>query len=134
MAADLSLIMDAAQRQPHELPTQRPRDGLAQARLPHAGRPHEAEDGRAQALGPLPDGHIFQDPFLDFFYPVVVFIQDPGGQLDVPALGRRLAPGQGDQPIDVGPDDADLRRSGRNALHPVDLLQGAFLDRVGHPG
>jgi len=133
MTTDLGLIVDAAERQPHELAAERARDRLTQAGLANAGRADEAQDRRAQALRALADRHVFQDAFLDFLHAVMVLVEHGGGGLDVPGLFRRRSPGQGDQPIDVGPDDADLGRGRRNALHPVDLLQGTFLDALRHP-
>ena len=108
VTADLGLVVDAAEREPHELAPQGPGDRLAKAGLADAGRTDEAQDGRPQALRALPDGHVLEDPFLDFFDAVVVFVQDLGRQLDVPGLGDRATPGEGNQPIDIGPDDAHL--------------------------
>ena len=41
--------------------------------------------------------------------------------------------GQADEPVDVGPDHAHLRRGRGDPAHPVDLLEGAGAHLVGHP-
>ena len=44
VAADLSLVADTAERHPHELAVERPRDRLADRRLAGARRPDQRED------------------------------------------------------------------------------------------
>src|SRR6202030_3198223 len=58
MTPDLRLVMDAAERQPDELASERTGNRLAQAGLPHTRRADKAQDRRAQTLRPLPDGHV----------------------------------------------------------------------------
>ncbi len=64
----------------------------------------------------------------------MVLVEDLRGLLDVVEVVRGHVPGQADQPVHVGPDDADLWRGGGDPAHPVDFLQGARLDLVGHAG
>ena len=52
--------------------------------------------------------------------------------LDVEVVVGGDVPGQADQPVDVGPDDADLGRGGRDPAHAVDFLERARLDLLGH--
>src|ERR1700694_4566841 len=134
MTPDLGLVVDATQGKPDELAPQGPRNRLAEARLPDTGRPDEAQDRRAKGLRALADGHVFQDAFLDFLDAIVIFVEHRGSGLDVPGFLRWRPPGQGDQPIDIGPDDADLGRCRRDALHPVDLFQGTLFDAIRHAG
>src|SRR5207248_10081996 len=134
VAADLRLVTDAAERHANELPSHRSRDGLPEARLAHAGRPHEGEDRRAQTRGELAHGHVREDPVFDLGQAVVVLIEDLRGLCDVPIIARGFAPGERDEPIDVGPDDAGLGRSLRDLLETTNLLQRLFLDGVGHAG
>src|SRR5438132_8612902 len=84
MTADLGLVVDAAKREPDELAPQRSRNRLAEAGLANAGRPHEAENRRAEALRALADGHVLQDPFFDFLDTIVVFVEHGSSGLDVP--------------------------------------------------
>ena len=64
----------------------------------------------------------------------MVLVEDFRRLLDVPAFRRRRGPGQRHQPVDIGANNPDLGRGGRNALHPVDLFEGAFLDGIRHAG
>ena len=134
VAADLGLVVDAAEAHPHELAAHRPGDALAQAGLAHAGRSDEGEDRAADLVGERPDGEVLEDPLLDLLEAVVVLVEDPGGFLDVELVVGRRVPGQADQPVDVRPDDADLGRGGRDPAHPVDFLDRPGLDLVGHAG
>ena len=79
-------------------------------------------------------GEVFEDAFLDLLEAVVVLVEDPGGFVDVELIVGRDVPGQADQPVDVGPDDADLGRGGRDPAHPVDFLDRPRLDLLGHAG
>ena len=126
--------MNAAEREPNELAAQCPSDRLTEAGFPDARRSDETENRRAQALRALPDGHVFQDPFLDLLDAVVVLIEHFRRHFDVPGLAGRRSPGQGDQPIDVRPDDANLGRGRRNALHSVDFFESALFHAFRHPG
>src|SRR5207237_2712708 len=61
VATDLRLVADAAERDPVELPAERPRDRAAERRLADAGSADEAQD-RVLARGPqLPDGEVLED-------------------------------------------------------------------------
>src|SRR5207302_6993077 len=85
VAADLRFVVDAAQRHARELPTEGPRDRLAERGLADAGRPDQGDDrARAPAphlllpaLGPpLADGQELDDPVLDFFESGEGLVQD----------------------------------------------------------
>ena len=134
VAADLGLVVDAAEAHPHELAAHRPGDALAQRRLADAGRADEGEDRAADLVGEGADGEVLEDPLLDLLEAVVVLVEDPGGFLDVELVVGRDVPGQADQPVHVRPDDADLGRRGRDPAHPVDFLDRPGLDLVGHAG
>ena len=56
------------------------------------------------------------------------------GFLDVEVVVGGDVPRQADQPVDVGADDADLRRGGRDPAHAVDFLDRPRLDLLGHAG
>src|SRR5438552_4407604 len=134
VAADLGLVADAAERHADELAAHRASDGLAEARLADAGRADEAEDGRAQVLAELAHGHVLDDPVLHLRQAVVVLVEDLRGLGDVPVVARRLVPGQRDEPVHIGPDDAGLRRGLRDLLETAHFLEGLLLHRVGHAG
>src|SRR5438876_2914177 len=134
VAADLGLVADAAERHADELAAHRASDGLAEARLADAGRADEAEDGRAQVVAELAHGHVLDDPVLHLRQAVVVLVEDLRGLGDVPVVARRLVPGQRDEPVHIGPDDAGLRRGLRDLLETAHFLEGLLLHRVGHAG
>ena len=134
MAADLGLVVDAAEAHPHELAAHRPGDALAQARLAHAGWADEGEDRAADLVGEGTHSEVFEDSFLDLVEAVVVLVEDPGGFLDIELIVCGRVPRQADEPIHVGPDDPDLGRGGGDPAHPVDFLDGPGLDLLGHAG
>ena len=122
MAADLGLVMDAAEAHAHELAAHGARDALAQRRLADAWRADEGQDGAADRVRQGAHREVLEDALLDLLEAVVVLVEDPGGFLDVEAVVGGDVPRQADQPVDVGADDADLRRGGRDPAHAVDLL------------
>ena len=134
VAPDLGLVPDAAQRDPHELPSQRPRDGLAQGGLADPGRPDEAEDRPLHFLLHLADGEVLQDPLLDLFQVVVVFVQNLRGRLDVEVVLGLLAPGQLHQPLEVGPDRGRFGGVRVHLLKALELLFGLLEDFLRHLG
>src|SRR4030095_1513100 len=72
VTADLGLVTHATEREPVELPPERPRDRPSQRRLADAGRTDEAED-RILAFGPdLLHGQVLEDPVLDLVQPLVI--------------------------------------------------------------
>ena len=107
---------------------------LPSARLAHAGRADEGEDRAADLVGERAHGEVFEDPLLDLLEAVVVLVEDAGGFLDVELVVGRDVPGQADQPVHVGPDDADLGRRGGDPAHPVHFLDRAGLDLLRHAG
>ena len=134
VAADLGLVVDAAEAHPDELAVHRPGDALAERRLADAGRPDEGEDRAADLVRERAHREVLEDALLDLLEAVVVLVEDAGGFLDVELVVGRDVPGQADQPVHVGPDDADLGRGGRDPAHPVDFLDRARLDLLRHAG
>ncbi len=122
VAADLGLVPDAAQRQPHELAVEGARDRAAERRLADAGRTHEAEDRPLQALLEGVDGQELEDALLDLLDVVVVLVQDLARAVDVPRVLRDDAPRQAGHPVEVRADDRGLGRVGMAALEALDLL------------
>ena len=132
VAADLRLVVDAAEAHAHELAAHRAGDALAERRLADAGRADEGEDRAADLVGEGADREVLEDALLDLLEAVVVLVEDLGGLLDVVEVVGRDVPRQADEPVDVRPDHADLGRGGRDPAHPVDFLERAGLDLVGH--
>ena len=134
VAADLGLVVDAAEAHPDELPAHGPGHALAERGLAHAGRSDERQDRAADRVGQGAHREVLEDALLDLLEAVVVLVEDLGRLLDVePVVGRRV-PRQPDQPVDIGPDDSDLGRGRRDPAHPVDLLDRPGLDLLRHAG
>ena len=95
VAADLRLVVDAAEAHPDELAAHRPGDALAERRLADAGRADEGEDGAADGVRQGPDGEVLEDPLLDLLEAVVVLVEDLRGLLDVVAVLRGHVPRAG---------------------------------------
>ena len=109
VAADLGLVVDAAEAHPHELAAHGPGDALAERRLADAGGADEGEDRAADLVREGAHREVLEDALLDLLEAVVVLVEDPGGFLDVELVVRRDVPGQADEPVHVGPDDARPR-------------------------
>jgi hypothetical protein len=129
VAADLRLVADAADRDAGELPAQRLGDRLAERRLADSGRADETEDrAREVAVLELRDREVLDDPILDLVQVVMVRVEHLARLDEVEVVLRLLVPGQADDPLDVGADDAVFGGGGRQLLEPpqlaVDRLAG----------
>jgi hypothetical protein len=156
--------VDAAKRDAHELPPERPRDRLAEAGLADAGRPDEAEDRLAgdavggglravvrrrrldaavlddlggtglAVLAELLDRQILEDAVLDLLEVVVVLVEDRARLRDVDLAAGQRVPGQAGHPVEVGADDAVLRRGRRHVREPIELALGLAARLLGQSG
>ena len=139
VAADLGLVADAAERHPHELSVERTGDRLADRGLARPGRADQGED-RAGALvlldspllAQLAHGQVLDDPLLHVLQAGVVGVEDLAGDLRVEPLVRRLTPGHGQEPVEVGADHRRLARGIAHALEPVELALRLLAHLVGH--
>ncbi len=111
-------------------------DALAQGGLAYPGRSHEAKDGSVAPdlllLGKLAHRKIFQDALLYILEAIVVLIQDPLGDGDVQDLRVSLSPGNIQKPVQIGPAHRGLGGAGLHALQALKLLEGLFLNPLGH--
>ena len=76
VAADLGLVMHAAEADAHEFAVHGARDRLAERGLADAGRTDEAQDRRLALRRELAHGEIFDDAPLDLVEAVVVVVED----------------------------------------------------------
>ena len=141
MAADLGLVADAAQRHAHELASGGPGDRLADRGLAGAGRADQREDGAglgvgldAALLAQLAHRQVLGDAVLDVLEAGVVGVEHRAGRDRVEALLGALAPGHGDQPVEIGADHARLAGLLAHPLEPAELLDGLLVGRLGHLG
>src|SRR5581483_7916810 len=96
--------------------------------LAHAGRSDETEDRAADVVLELRDGEVLEDALLDLLEVVVVLIEDPARSLEVEVVLRGLVPGQGQEPFQVGPDDAVLGCGRRQLLEARELAVRGLCD------
>ena len=134
MAADLGLVVDAAQADAHELPPQGPGDALAQRGLPRPRRAGEAEDWPLHVFLELAHREIFEDPLFDFFQVVVVVVEHLAGASEVETVAAGLRPGQDGQPVEIRPDDRILGRAGVHPAQSFDLPLGFGQNVLGRLG
>ena len=109
MAADLRLVVDAAQGDAGHIPVNGLRHTGGNGGLAHAGRTYQTEDLSLQLRRQLLDGQKFQDALLYLVQAVVVGIQDLAGRLHVHPLLRLLAPGQLQHRVQIVADHGGLR-------------------------
>ena len=76
VAADLRLVVDAAEAHAHELAAHGPRDALAERRLADAWRSDEGEDRAADLLRQRAHREVLEDALLDLLEAVVVLVED----------------------------------------------------------
>ena len=134
VAADLGLVMDAAERDADELPPHGAGDRLAERRLADAGRADEAEDRRLALRRELAHGEILDDAALDLVEAVMVLVEDAARLLEVDRLLGRELPGQLDQPVEIGADHAVFGRRLGHALEPAEFAPRLLLDLLRHLG
>ena len=134
MAADLGLVVHAAERHAHELAAHGARDRLAERGLADAGRADEAQDRRLALRRELAHGEIFDDAPLDLRQAVVIGVEDAPRLLDVDRLLLGQLPGQFDQPVEIGAHHAVFGGAFGHALQAAQLLAGGVLDFLRHAG
>ena len=134
VAADLGLVVHAAEADAHELPAHRARDRLAERGLADAGRADEAEDRRLALRRELADRQELDDALLIFSRPKWSSSRMRPRLGDVDRLLLGQPPGQLDQPVEIGADHAGLGGGLRHALVAAQLLAGLALDLLGHAG
>src|ERR1700730_2920811 len=121
MAANLGLVADAAERQPHELASQGARYRAAERGLAGPRGADEAQDGPLGVALELAHGEELQDALLDLFEIEMVFVEDRAGVLDVKIVAGGNRPWHADQPVEVGRNPGMLGRFGRDHLEPIEL-------------
>src|SRR5439155_86589 len=124
VAAALRLLPHPAQADAHYLATQGPGDRLANGGLAHARRADEAEDRALHLSGQLAHREELQNPLLHLGEAVMILIQHLLRLVDIDPLLALLAPGDSDQPVQVGADDDALRGLERDLLEPLAGAEG----------
>ena len=81
-----------------------------------------------QVVLELAHGEELEDAVLDLVEVVVVAVEDLAGMLHVEVVLAARAPGQGDDPVEVGADDRVLGALRRDLGEPVELAPGRLVD------
>ena len=110
VAADLRLVVHAAEGDAHVLATEGPGDRPAEAGLSHAGRAVQAQDRGLHVPLELEDGEVLDDTVLHLVQAVVVLVQDLLGMLQVQVVLRIFTPRQVQHELDIVVLDAVVRR------------------------
>ena len=132
MAADLGLVVHAAEADARERPAGRLGDALAERGLADAGRADEAQDRAAPARVELVHREVLEDAALDLLEAEVILVEDPARLGDVDRRLRLRAPRQLDQPVEVGAHHRVLAGRLGHALEALELLARDLLDLLGH--
>ncbi len=134
MAANLGLVVHAAERDAPEVAVQRARDRPAERGLAHSGRSDEAEDRPLHIRLEPADREVVQDAVLDLLEVVVILVENLPGLGDVHFAARRFRPGQNREPLNVVARERVVGGHGRHARKAVELFQRLFLGLLGHTG
>ena len=132
MAANLRLVVHAAQRDALELAAQGPRNRPAQAGFAHARRSHEAQDRSLHVRLQLQHAQVIQNAVLHLLQLVVVLVQNLLRFANVDLRARTLGPGQHRKPLDVVARQRVVGRHRRHARQPRQLLQRLLLHVLRH--
>ncbi len=133
MALDLGLVTHAADAEAVERSTQGLGDGLADAGLAHARRPHQQHDRAADLAFVGAHGEEFEDAFLDVVEPGVVLVEHLARVFEAQLVFAIHAPRQGRGPVQVIAGDRVLRRAGFEDRQLAQFFVDAFL-RGGRQG
>ena len=121
VAADLGLVVHAAEREAHELASQRARDRAPERGLADARRADEAEQRAARVAFELAHRQVLEDALLDRAQVVVILVEHLPRVVQVEVVLAAQAPRQGGEPVEVGADHRALGAVGMRALEPAHL-------------
>ena len=131
VAADIGLVMDAAQGDSGHIPVQSPGDAGGHGGLADAGRAHQAENLGRQLRRHLADGENLQNPLLDLLQAEVVLVQDLTGGADVhPLLGAGV-PGELQAGVEIRPQHRRLGGVGGLLAQALELLEQLLAGLLG---
>src|SRR5579862_6351195 len=132
MSANFSFIVNATQRQAHELASQGARNRFTQRGLADTRRAHEAQDRAFHVRLEPAHGKVIENAILHFLEIVVIGVENFLRLRDVDFDAGRLLPRQHGKPLDVVAGKAVVGGHRRHASQPAQLLQSFFFDVVRH--
>ena len=109
MTANLRLVMDAAQRDPRQLPVQTPGNAHGNGSLANARRAYQTQDLSLHVGRQLPHGKHFQNTLLDLFQSEMILVQNLSCCRQINAFFGSGIPRQLQHRVQIG---ADHRRLG----------------------
>ena len=127
VAADLRLVVYAAEGYPRKLTVERACNGDRDGGLADTGRADKAEDLPRKLRCQLTHGQRLQNAFLDLFEAVMVGVQNFARLRNIQPLLRRLVPRKLQHSVQIIAQKRRLLRAGRLLRHAPDLLQELFL-------
>ena len=130
VAADLGLVVYAAETHADKSASHGLRDRLCDRGLADARRADETENLSLRVARQLLYGEHFDDAFLDLLHAVMVAVKNAPCVLQVKVVLRALRPWQLKQALDIRLRHGLLMRSARQGVKAVDLLFQLFLHIV----
>ena len=128
MAADLCLVMNAAQRNADIFFIQRSGNGLGDGCLSGSRRTHQAENRRLSLSGQRTNRQIIENPLLHLFKTIVILLQNRGSLLQILVIFGSFLPRHLQHSFDIIAHDDTLGSHRRNAFETVDF----FADLIFH--
>ena len=122
MAADLRLIVNAAEADPYILLSERAGHGSRNGGLTCSRRSHKAEDRACAFLCEGADRKEFQNAVFYLLQTIVIFLQHFLRMDDVLIVPGRLLPRHLEDRLDIGAQDICLLASARHAFETLDLF------------
>src|SRR5579871_93255 len=132
MAANFSLVADAAERNANKLAAGGVADGHRERSLADARRSNEAENRALRILDELTNGKKFKDPFLDLLETVMLFVENLFGGADVADFLGLFLPGHSEEPVEVIPANGGFRGHRRHQFQALELLDRLFVNVLRH--
>ena len=131
VSADVCFIPHTAQADTYILPLQRSGNGAADAGLSGTRCTDKQQDGTGLFPVQVHDRNLLQDPVLDLFQSVMIFIQNPGCPVDIDPRHPGLLPVQAGQEIQIVVQIAVFRAVlpllPHSGQHLVRFLPGRFI-------
>ena len=127
VAADVRLIMNAAQRNTNHFPVETSGDGIGNGGLSHTGRAHQTQNLVLTVRRHLAHRHGFQNPLLHLLHSKVVMIQNLSGADHIHPLPGLFVPGQIQDSIQIIPQNRGFRGAKGLLFQFVCVFQQLFL-------
>ncbi len=122
MAADLGLVVHAAQGDAHKLAAQSPRNGTTERGLAHTGRAQKTKQRSMDPAAQLVNREVVEDAFFDVIQVVVILVEHGARGAQIHRIFARFFPRQLDQDVHVTPYHGRFGALGAHLLQASQLL------------